>query len=117
MYQDVSNNQHEQNRQNYLVQFVRLLEPRRFTSDGDYMQEQYEEIFEVFFIMNGAVGVGYRLFDEFFFGKKIIIPKGARVISKKKLNVINDYSCITGKGSEFHYRAIETTEALAMRRP
>ena len=67
--------------------------------------------------MNGAVGVGYRLFDEFFFGKKILIPKGPRVLVRRKLNVINDYSCITGKGSEFLYRAIETTEALAMRRP
>ena len=67
--------------------------------------------------MNGAVGVGYRLFDEIFFGKKILIPKGPRVLALRKLCVINDYSCITNKGSEFLYRAIETTEALAMRRP
>ena len=67
--------------------------------------------------MNGAVGVGYRLFDEIFYGKKILIPHGRRVLAKSKLNVINDYSSITGKGSEFLYRAIETTESLAMRRP
>lgn len=100
-----------------MVQFVRNLEPRKYTIDGDVIQEQYEEIFEVVFILNGAVGVGYRLFDEFFFGKTILISKGPRVLGQKKLNVINDYSCITNKGSEFLYRAIETTEAFAMRRP
>ena len=99
------------------MQFVRYLEPRKYTIDGDIIQEQYEEIFEVVFIMNGAVGVGYRLFDEMFFGKKIIIPKGSRVLNRRKLNVINDYSCLTQKGSEFFYRALEVSEALAMRRP
>ena len=67
--------------------------------------------------MNGAVGVGYRLFDENFYGKKILIPKGSRVLGLRKLCAINDYSCITNKGSEFFYRYIETTEAFAMRRP
>ena len=67
--------------------------------------------------MKGAVGVGYRLFNEIFYGKKILIPKVDRVLNIRQLKVINDYSCMTGKSSEFLYRALETTEALAIRRP
>ena len=81
------------------------------------IQEQYEEIFEVVFMMHGSVGVGYRLFDEIFYGKKIIIPKGYKVLTHKKLTVINDYSCITNKCSEFLYRSVDLVEAMAMRRP
>lgn len=66
--------------------------------------------------MNGAIGVGYRLFEELFYGKKIVIRKGSKILSRRQLNVINDYACITNKCSEFYYRALETSEALIMRR-
>jgi len=35
---------------------------------------------------------------------------------KKDANVINDYSCLYNKCSEFLYKPIDTVEALAMRK-
>lgn len=53
----------------FLVNFVQKLEPRNYTLNGDMIQDQYEEIFEVVFPTKGSVGVGYRLFNEIFYGK------------------------------------------------
>ena len=54
---------------NFLVVFVRALEPRFYNQqNNDMIQDQYEEIFEVVYITKGAVGIGYRLFNEVFFG-------------------------------------------------
>jgi hypothetical protein len=64
----------------------------------------------VVFVTKGSVAVGYRIFSEMFFGKQITMSKNKKVIS-----VINDYSCINYKCSEFLYKAIDFTEALAMR--
>ena len=75
------------------------------------IQEQYEEIFEVIYITNGAVGVGYRLFNEIFYGMRIIMSKEKKVISP-----INDYSCLTNKCSEFLYKPIDIVEALSIRK-
>ena len=61
--------------------------------------------------MNGSVGVGYRLFNEIFFGVSLVMSKTKRIISP-----INDYSCISNKSSEFLYQPIEKAEALAIRR-
>jgi hypothetical protein len=75
------------------------------------IQDQYSEIFEVIFIMKGTVGVGYRLFNEIFYGTKLCMSQ------EKKINsVINDYSCLFDKSSEFLYRPIDNVEALAMRK-
>lgn len=63
------------------------------------------------FITNGAVGVGYRLFNEIFYGMSIIMSKTKKIISP-----INDYSCLSNKSSEFLYKPIEYVEALAMRK-
>jgi hypothetical protein len=53
----------------FLVSFVKNLEPRHYIqSSGEFIQDQYEEIFEVVFITKGSVGVGYRLFNEIFYG-------------------------------------------------
>jgi len=60
---------------------------------------------------NGAVGVGYRLFDEIFYGMSIVMSKTKKIISP-----INDYSCLSNKCSEFLYKPIEYVEALAMRK-
>ena len=37
------------------------------------MQEQYEEIFEIVFITSGSMGVGYRILNEIFYGKSIMM--------------------------------------------
>lgn len=92
--------------------FVVKLEPRLFDkNNNDIIQDQYEEVFEVTFITTGAVGVGYRLFNEVFYGMSIIMSKNKRIISP-----INDYSCVSNKSSEFLYTPVEKVEALAIRR-
>jgi hypothetical protein len=66
----------DQKMRNFLVEFVRTLEPRFYNqSNGDMIQDQYEEIFEVVYITKGAVGIGYRLFNEVFFGMQILMSK------------------------------------------
>ena len=58
----------------FLVSFVKNLEPRHYIQEGgEFIQDQYEEIFEVIFITRGSVGVGYRLFNEIFYGVQISI--------------------------------------------
>lgn len=69
------------------------------------------EIYEIIYITNGTVGVGYRLFNEIFYGMRIIMTKEKRVISP-----INDYSALNNKCSEFLYKPIEMVNALAMRK-
>lgn len=104
--------QNENNYRKFLSNFVKKLEPRIYDkSDSDIIQDQYEEVFEVVFAINGHIGVGYRLFNEIFYGKSIVMSKTKRVISP-----INDYSCISNKSSEFLYTPIEKVEALAIRR-
>jgi len=40
-------------------------EPRIYrNTDEEFIQDQYEEIFEVVFINKGFVAVGYRIFNE-----------------------------------------------------
>ena len=95
----------------FQVEFVKRLEPRFYNQTGDMIQDQYEEIFEVIYITNGAVGVGYRLFNEIFYGMRIIMSVDRKIISP-----INDYSCLTNKCSEFLYKPIDYVEALAMRK-
>ena len=68
-------------------------------------------MFEVFYVTKGAVCVGYRLFDEIFYGMRLVMSQEKKVIS-----AINDYSCLHGKCSEFLYMPVDITEALAMRR-
>ena len=46
----------------YMRKFLTYLEPRYF-NEGDTIQEQNEEVYEVTFIMKGKAGVGYRLFN------------------------------------------------------
>lgn len=61
--------------------------------------------------MKGSVGVGYRLFNETFFGVRLMMT------SEKKISAgINDYGCLENKCSEFLYTPIELTEALAIRK-
>ena len=63
------------------------------------------------FVTKGSVGVGYRLFNEIFFGKQIIMS-----LYKKIISVINDYSCLHSKCSEFLYKPIDFVEAMSMRK-
>lgn len=95
-----------------MSEFVKKLEPRIFDkAKNDIIQDQYEEVFEVVFITTGSVGVGYRLFNEVFYGMRIIMTKQKRIIAP-----INDYSSLFNKSSEFLYQPIEKVEALAIRR-
>ena len=55
--------------------------------------------------------MGYRLFEEIFYGMRIVMSREKRVNTG-----INDYSCLHNKCSEFLYMPVEYTEALAMRR-
>ena len=59
----------------------------------------------------GVVGVGYRLFNEIFYGMQIVMTK-----QKKMVSVINDYSSLYNKCSEFLYQPIEHVEAFGMRK-
>lgn len=52
----------------HLVVLLQGLEPRLYKVGGDLIQDQFTEVFEIFFIMKGKVGVGYRLFNEIFLG-------------------------------------------------
>lgn len=63
------------------------------------------------YIQRGAIGVGYRLFNEIFYGLRIAINQ-----DKKTPSGINDYSCLHNKCSEFLYVPLDYVEALAMRK-
>lgn len=68
--------------------------------------------------MKGACAVGYRLFEEIFYGQKMIMKNMIMNKKHKKLGksftVINDYSCIYNKCSEFLYTPIKKVEALGI---
>ena len=83
-----------------------MLEPRQYAS-GDIIQDQYDEVFEVLYIMKGRVGVGYRLYNEQAFG--VVLQRG---------HVVNDYAVMTQRVSEFRYEVIiePQVEGLAIRR-
>ena len=74
------------------------------------IQDQYEEVYEVVYIQKGQVAVGYRLFNEIFYGARMTIQKGRRGNS-----TINDYSCLYKKCSEFLYKPIDIVEGFAIR--
>lgn len=81
------------------------LVPRHYLI-GDIFQEQFDEVFELNFIMSGKVGVGYRLFNEVIMGHVI-----------KERETVNDYAIIRNKVSEFLYQPIiENVETYAIKR-
>ena len=88
------------------------LEPRIYrNTDDEFIQDQYEEIFEVVFIYKGLVAMGYRLFNELLFGLSIGSNKRS-----KNMAVINDFSCLHNKSSEFLCKPINVVDAFAIRR-
>ena len=78
------------------------------------IQDQYDEVFEVVYIMKGAAAIGYRLFDEIFYGQKMIMKNDFFHKNKKNNTIINDYSCLKNKCSEFLYQPINKVEALSI---
>jgi len=60
---------------------------------------------EMVFVLSGRVAIGYRMFNEVFYGK---------IIEHK--SVINDYACIYNKVGEFLYTAVETVEGFGFRK-
>jgi len=61
--------------------------------------------------MKGAFAVGYRLFNEVFFGKQMQM-NGIR----KSVTVINDYSALYKKCAEFLYFPLDKVEGFAFRK-
>lgn len=61
--------------------------------------------------MQGTIAVGYRLFDTVHFGTSLQMTKDRKVNT-----AINDLSCLQNKCSEFLYTAVDTVDALAMRK-
>lgn len=51
-----------------MVELLKNLEPRLYFNSDGIIQDQFEEVFELFYIMNGKVGVGYRIFNDVFLG-------------------------------------------------
>jgi hypothetical protein len=52
-----------------MEEFVKKLEPRCYdNSKNDIIQDQYVEVFECVLITKGGVGIGYRFFNELFYG-------------------------------------------------
>lgn len=85
---------------------LRNLEPRTYVVGGELIQDQDVEVYEVFYIIRGKVGVGYRLFNEIFLGTALSVRQ-----------VINDYAMLTGKVSEYLYMPIiEHVNGLVLRR-
>ena len=87
------------------------------------IQEQYEEVFEAVFLSRGAVAIGYRLFENVYYARKMFMakPKPGQVAKPLQKNkgtfpVINDYSCLYNKSAEFLYRPIDAVEAFAIRK-
>lgn len=79
--------------------------PRQYLI-GDIFQEQYDEVFEVMYIMKGKVGVGYRIFNDLIMGKVL-----------KERSTVNDYAIICNKVSEFLYQPIlEIVDGFAIKR-
>ena len=60
---------------NFLVRFVEHMQPRFYVQGQEFIQDQFDEVFEVVFIMNGACAIGYRLFEEIFYGQTMILRK------------------------------------------
>jgi hypothetical protein len=89
-----------------ITELLKHLEPRRYIVGEDKIQEQNQEVDDVIFIMSGKVGVGYRLFNQVFYG-----------LSLHRRQVINDHCMIHEKVSEFSYIPIvETVNAMALRK-
>ena len=101
----------QQEQKEFLVDFVKCLEPRMYKqTDQEMIQDQYEEVHEVVFIQRGQVAIGYRLFNETFYGKRMRLQDG-----RNGTSTINDYSCLYNKCSEFLYRPIDQVHAFATR--
>lgn len=94
------------------------MQPRFYVQGEEFIQDQFDEVFEVVFIMKGACAIGYRLFEEIFYGQTMILKKfTANKKNKtpaKQFTIINDYSCIFNKCAEFLYTPIKRVEALSI---
>jgi hypothetical protein len=62
-------------------------------------------VYEVLFIMSGKVGIGYRLFNQTFYGKSV--SYGCKV---------GDYDCSQNKVSEFLYTPITITKGFCVKK-
>jgi hypothetical protein len=81
------------------------LDPRQY-HEKELIQEQFQEVYEVFFTTGGSILIGYRIFNEQFYAKQI----------GENTTVIGDFSCIQNKVSEFLYESHEYTCGFAIKR-
>ena len=89
----------------FLVKFLNCLEPRRYAEANGIIQDQFQEVFEVLFVMHGSVVVGYRLFNETFYAR-----------SMNQNVVVGDFACLNNKVSEFLYCGKELVSGFAVKK-
>ena len=77
-------NQNLEKMNNFLVRFVDKMQPRYYVQGEEFIQDQFDEVFEVVFIMKGACAIGYRLFEEIFYGQTMIMKKNVAHNKPKK---------------------------------
>ena len=87
-----------------------MLEPRYYNNSTGMIQDQYEEVFEVIFLTEGRIAVGYKILDQEFYASQIVMSK-----KKKIVTPVNDNSCMLKTVSEFMYKSIDLSHGLAVR--
>ena len=89
----------------FVVKFLKTLEPRIFTNLDELIQDQYQEVYEVLFVTSGSVLVGYRLFRETFWAKLL-----------QRRAILGAFPCMTNKVSEFMYKPVEVLHGFAIKK-
>jgi CRP-like cAMP-binding protein len=81
--------------------------PRRFlpTPEDEIIYPEDEEVPEMYFIIEGSVGIGYELMNSQRIGKYL-----------KEFTYICDYYVLNNKRSEFLYKAIREVRAFALQK-
>jgi hypothetical protein len=81
--------------------------PRRFepSPEDEIIYQEDDEVPEMYFIMEGTVGVGYELMNSHRIGKYL-----------KEYSYICDYYVLNNKKSEFLFKAIREVKAFALQK-
>ena len=90
----------------FLVKFLSCLEPRQYSENDGLIQDQFNEVYEVLYVMKGGLVVGYRLFNDTFWSKYL----------KEEQAMIGDFACLHNKVSEFLYKPHEVITGFAIKK-
>ena len=90
----------------FLVKFLSCLEPRQYSENDGLIQDQFNEVYEVLYVMKGGLVVGYRLFNDTFWAKYL----------KEEHAIIGDFACLHNKVSEFLYKPHEVITGFAIKK-